>query len=43
MSEFARALVDRRVVVLGATGFIGRWVAREASRAGARVWLVARA
>lgn len=42
MSEFARALVDRRVVVLGATGFIGRWVAREASRAGARVWLVAR-
>lgn len=38
----AGPLVNRRVVVLGATGFIGRWVAREADRAGARVWLVAR-
>ncbi|MFN7979820.1 MAG: NAD-dependent epimerase/dehydratase family protein [Vicinamibacterales bacterium] len=35
-------LRDRRVLVLGATGFIGRWVAREASRAGARVTLAAR-
>jgi nucleoside-diphosphate-sugar epimerase len=34
MSEFARALADRRVV-LGATGFIGRWW-RAGSRAGAR-------
>jgi len=38
----ALTLRDRRVVVLGATGFIGRWVARSASAAGARVWLVAR-
>lgn len=35
-------LRDRRVLVLGATGFIGRWVAREAARAGARVTLAAR-
>lgn len=35
-------LQDRRVLVLGATGFIGRWVAMEASRAGARVTLAAR-
>lgn len=42
MSEYTRALAGRRVVVLGATGFIGRWVAREASRAGAAVWLAAR-
>jgi UDP-glucose 4-epimerase len=33
---------DRRVLVLGITGFIGRWVARAASRAGARVSVVAR-
>ncbi|MEZ5293517.1 MAG: NAD-dependent epimerase/dehydratase [Vicinamibacterales bacterium] len=38
----ASALTGRRVLVLGTTGFIGRWVAREASRAGARVWAVAR-
>jgi len=38
----ALTLRDRRVVVLGATGFIGRWVARHAAAAGARVWLVAR-
>jgi nucleoside-diphosphate-sugar epimerase len=42
VSQFARALAGRRVAVLGATGFIGRWVAREASRAGAEVWLVVR-
>ena len=36
------SLRDRRVVVLGSTGFIGRWVARTASGAGAHVWLVAR-
>lgn len=42
MTALAGPLSNRRVVVLGATGFIGRWVAREAVRAGARVWLVAR-
>lgn len=42
MTAAPATLADRRVVVLGATGFIGRWVAREASRAGARVWLAAR-
>lgn len=42
MAAPAGSLLNRRVVVLGATGFIGRWVAREAGRAGARVWLVAR-
>lgn len=42
MSPVGRALAGRRVAVLGATGFVGRWVAREASRAGADVWLVAR-
>ena len=42
MSQVASVLARRRVAVLGATGFIGRWVAREASRAGAEVWLVAR-
>jgi nucleoside-diphosphate-sugar epimerase len=38
----AAALRDRRVLVLGATGFIGRWAARAAHQAGARVWLAAR-
>ena len=36
------SLDGRRVVVLGATGFIGRWVARAMSQAGAQVWLAAR-
>lgn len=35
-------LRDRRVLVLGVTGFIGRWAARAAHEAGARVWLAAR-
>lgn len=42
MSAVGPRLDGRRVAVLGASGFIGRWVAREAGRAGARVWLVAR-
>lgn len=42
MSAGAEALRDRRVLVLGVTGFIGRWVARVASQAGARVWMSAR-
>lgn len=41
MSALA-ALRDRRVLVFGVTGFIGRWVARAAHAAGARVWLAAR-
>lgn len=36
------SLDGRRVVVLGAAGFIGRWVARAMSQAGAQVWLAAR-
>ncbi len=40
--DVGRSLAGRRVAVLGATGFIGRWVARAASLAGADVWLVAR-
>ncbi len=35
-------LLGRRVLVLGATGFIGRWVARCAARAGADCLLQAR-
>lgn len=42
MNDTGRGLRDRRVLVLGATGFIGRWVARAASHAGARVWMSAR-
>ncbi len=42
MSGAAPALRDRRVLVLGATGFIGRWVARAASETGARIWMSAR-
>jgi UDP-glucose 4-epimerase len=38
----AEALRGRRVLVLGVTGFIGRWVARAATEAGARVWMSAR-
>ena len=37
-----RPLDGRRVVVLGASGFIGRWVARAMHQAGAQVWLAAR-
>jgi len=32
----------RRALVMGATGFIGRWVARLLGRSGADVWLIAR-
>lgn len=32
----------RRVLVVGASGFIGRWVARLLTTAGARLWLTAR-
>lgn len=32
----------RRVLVTGASGFIGRWVARALSRAGADLWLLGR-
>lgn len=42
MSAATGSLRGRRVLVLGATGFIGRWVARAAGAAGARVWLSAR-
>jgi nucleoside-diphosphate-sugar epimerase len=42
VSDRPLSLQGRRVVVLGATGFIGRWVARALSGAGAQVWLGAR-
>lgn len=37
-----RAYRRRRVVVTGATGFVGRWVARELTAAGAELFLVVR-
>jgi UDP-glucose 4-epimerase len=40
--EFLRAYGGRRVLVTGATGFLGRWAARALSRAGADLWLAAR-
>lgn len=40
--ELLRAYQDARVVVLGAAGFIGRWVARRLAPARARIWLVVR-
>lgn len=42
MSGGITTLRDRRVLVLGVTGFIGRWVAHTAGHAGARVWMSAR-
>ena len=38
----AQRLRGRRVLVTGATGFIGRWVARGLSAVGAQLWLAAR-
>lgn len=32
----------RRVLVIGASGFVGRWVAQDLSRSGAQLWLVVR-
>lgn len=42
MTAAPLSLHGRRAVVLGATGFIGRWVARALSEAGAQLWLGAR-
>lgn len=39
---WSKAYRRRSVLVTGATGFIGRWVAHSLSAAGAEVWLVAR-
>ena len=39
---FARTYRDRQVMVLGASGFVGRWVARALTDAGARLTLVVR-
>ncbi len=41
--HLARAYADRDVVVLGASGFVGRWVARALTSAGARLTLLVRA
>ena len=41
--RLARAYADRDVVVLGASGFVGRWVARALTGAGARLTLLVRA
>jgi UDP-glucose 4-epimerase len=40
--RWADPLRGRRVLLTGATGFIGRWVARALSAVGARLWLVAK-
>jgi UDP-glucose 4-epimerase len=40
--EAAQDYRDRRVVVLGASGFVGRWVARALTDVGARLTLVVR-
>jgi nucleoside-diphosphate-sugar epimerase len=40
--EFLRAYSGRRVLVTGASGFLGRWAARALTRAKADVWLAAR-
>ncbi len=42
MSSWAAAYAGRRVVVLGASGFIGRWVARALAERGAHVIAVGR-
>ena len=43
MSDWSRAYAGRRAVVLGASGFIGRWVARALADRGAQVIAVGRA
>ena len=40
--RWANQLRGRRVLVTGATGFIGRWVARGLSAVGVQLWLAAR-
>jgi nucleoside-diphosphate-sugar epimerase len=40
--ELLEAYRGQRVLVTGATGFIGRWVARWLSEAGAELWLAVR-
>ena len=40
--DWRHAYRDREVLVLGASGFIGRWVARSLSQAGAKLRLVTR-
>jgi UDP-glucose 4-epimerase len=42
VSDIASAYSGRRVLVTGSTGFIGRWVARLLTRAGADLYLAAR-
>ncbi|MCZ6755629.1 MAG: NAD(P)-dependent oxidoreductase [Gemmatimonadetes bacterium] len=41
--HLVRAYADRKVIVLGASGFIGRWVAWALTEAGARLTLLVRA
>lgn len=40
--ELSSAYAGKRVLVLGSTGFIGRWVARELCKAGAELFLPVR-
>jgi UDP-glucose 4-epimerase len=42
LSELDRSYQGRRVVVLGASGFIGRWVARALGASGAELYLLVR-
>ncbi|MGH7695872.1 MAG: NAD-dependent epimerase/dehydratase family protein, partial [Gemmatimonadaceae bacterium] len=42
MKSWAAAYAGRRAVVLGASGFIGRWVARALTDRGAHVVAVGR-
>lgn len=41
-SDFLRRYQSRRVLILGASGFIGRWVAHTLAQAGAELWLLGR-
>lgn len=40
--EFAKSYRNRSVLVTGASGFVGRWVCRLLSDAGANLWMVSR-